>query len=349
MSDLRIVVVGASAGGVEALSAFAKSLPPDLDAAVLVVLHLSATARSVLPQILSRAQTLGATYPKDGQKIQTGRIYVAPPDQHLMVNGERMTLNRGPRVNGCRPAVDPLFRSAAVHFRDRAIGVILSGSLDDGSEGLRAIREAGGIAIVQSIEDSAFTGMPSSAIQAANPDYILAAHEMGPLIGKLLATKTEPSAAPTEAVIELSIEEMQGGPDATKELGPVSEFACPECGGSLWEITDQKNFRFRCRVGHAYSAKHLLDEQTVCFDRALWTALRALRERTDLSKRLAKRFRGINPRTAERYETQALQSEEEANQLFQLMRAAHMGVDPALEDGDEPDNAAEGGEQELGA
>ena len=337
MSDLRIVVVGASAGGVEALTGFAESLPPDLDAAVLVVLHLSATARSVLPQILSRAQNLGATYPKNEQRIQRGRIYVAPPDHHLLVADDRLLLNRGPRVNCCRPAIDPLFRSAAVHYRERSIGIILSGTLDDGAEGLRAIKDAGGVAIVQSLAESAFTGMPNAAIEACSPDYVVRSREMGPLIEQILVKRLAPTNPSQEALIELAIEEMAGDPNASKELGAVSEFACPECGGCLWEIVDDRNFRFRCRVGHAYSARHLLDEQTVHFDRALWTALRALRERADLSKRLSRRFRALNPRTAERYDIQAQQSEEEANELLRLMREVKIAVDPALEDGPEPD------------
>jgi two-component system chemotaxis response regulator CheB len=349
MSGSRLVVVGASAGGVEALSRFVESLPSDLDAAVMVVLHLSATARSVLPQILSRSQTLGATYPKNGQKIQPGRIYVAPPDHHLLVNGDRMLLSRGPRVNCCRPAIDPLFRSAAVHYREKVIGVVLSGTLDDGTEGLRAIKEAGGIAVVQSLDDSLFTGMPSSAIDAVQVDHILPAAEMGLLVEQLLLTTPPPNTAPLQARVELSIEEMRSGPEATKELGDAAEFACPECGGTLWQMTEDRTFRFRCRVGHAYSARHLLDEQTIAFDRALWTALRALRERADLAKRLGRRFRASNHlRTAERYENQATQSAVEADELMRLMREADIGQEAIMDELEEAEEQLEAQEQRAG-
>lgn len=332
MSQLRVVVIGASAGGVEALTRVVTSLPPDLDAAVLVVMHLAATARSVLPQILSRAQTLGATYPINGQRLQSGRIYVAPPDFHLMVGeNDRLILMKGPRENGCRPAVDPLFRSAALHYRERAIGIVLSGTLDDGSAGLAAIKAAGGTAIVQTPEDSLFAGMPNNAIDSVDVDFICPAAEIGSVVARILdegrkpldARHGESKSLNNRIAVETAIDGFRGEPHSTKSLGHAAEFACPECGGTLWEITEGPTFRFRCRVGHAYSAQHLLDEQTVSYDRAMWTALRALRERADLSARLARRFRESNHHlTADRYEREMTIFTDEANLLMQMMRTA---------------------------
>ncbi len=322
MDQLKLVVIGASAGGVEALQRVVAGLSPDLDAAVLVVLHLSPTARSVLPQILSRAQTLAATYPVDGQKIQPGRIYVAPPDFHLLVGqDQRFVLTKGPRENGSRPAIDPLFRSAASAFRERVVGVILSGTLDDGAAGLLAIKLAGGKAFVQAPAASLFAGMPNRAIEADEVDCICTADEVGRAVADLLKQTNQSSRQIQLEATETSVDALEGDCQATAKPGDRAEFACPDCGGTLWEINEGGVFRFGCRVGHAYSAQNLLDQQLLVFDRAVWSALRALRERSDLSRRLAERFRLSNhPKIAERHDSDASHFTEQAETLIQMMR-----------------------------
>jgi two-component system chemotaxis response regulator CheB len=324
MTDSKLVVIGASAGGVEALIKVTEMLPHDLNAAVLVVIHMSPTAKSALPQILSRGQRLAATYPIDGQRIQPGRIYVAPPDWHMMLlNSKQITLTRGPREHACRPAIDPLFRSAAAVYGRDAIGVILSGTLDDGSAGIQAIKQSGGIAIVQHPKDALFSGMPLGAIEHTVPDFIVPASEIGDLIG-VLCKSDNVSFVPAKNVledIEIRIDALKGGPEDTKKLGAPAEFGCPECGGALWAIHSGDEERYRCRVGHAYSVGTLMDEQTLAMERALWTAYRALREKAELAKRVAKRMRtNDHAESALRFERQAITAEREAERLLQLFR-----------------------------
>lgn len=324
MTYFSVVVVGASAGGVEALVRFVEGLPADLNAAVFIVIHTPPNSRSVLPQILSRAQRMPATYPADGQRIQPGRIYVAPPDCHLVLTEDsRITLAKGPRENGCRPAVDPLFRSAAVSYGNRAIGIVLSGTLDDGSAGLLAIKKAGGITIVQDPHDALFSGMPQNAIDAVDPDYILPSQKIGELLGTIgTAEHKHKSASMQRDAIEVQIDRMEGAPDSTKRIGRNSEFACPDCGGTLWEIEDfAGDSRFRCRVGHAYSSASLLEDQSDSVERAIWTALRALREKADLCKRLAVRFESKNKIDISlKYQQQSEQAATEAALLQTLIR-----------------------------
>ena len=324
MAEFNVVVVGASAGGVEALIRLVEGLPADMDAAVLIVIHMPPNSRSVLPQILSRSQRMPATHPADGQRIQPGRIYVAPADFHLLLTDDhRVTLAKGPKENGCRPAIDPLFRSAAVHYRHRAIGVVLSGTLDDGSAGLLSIKKVGGVCIAQEPKDALFSGMPQNAIDAADPDYILPADEIGTVLGKLcLNPAAELSIASDLESIELQIDRLEAPHDATKQTGKNSEFGCPDCGGTLWEIQETKgDFRFRCRVGHAYSSVSLLEDQSTNVERAIWTAMRALREKADLCKRLALRFKNKSKLDLSvRYEREAMQARSEADLLQTLVK-----------------------------
>src|SRR5205823_395009 len=177
-SGSDIVVVGASAGGVEALMRFARALPPDFPAPILVVLHVPATSSSVLPSILDRAGALAAVHAEDGMKIEAGHLYVAPPDRHLRIDGDRLRLDPGPRENGHRPAIDPLFRSAAAAYGSRAAGVVLSGTLDDGTVGLHAIKEAGGATLAQDPDDALYPAMPANAIAYARPDFVLPVEEL---------------------------------------------------------------------------------------------------------------------------------------------------------------------------
>jgi two-component system chemotaxis response regulator CheB len=322
MPDRDIVVVGASAGGVEALVGLAASLPADLPAAVFVVLHLPATGASALPDILSRHGPLAATHVKDGEPIENGRIYVAPPDHHLLVRTGHVHLTRGPRENGHRPAVDTLFRSAAREYATRVIGVVLSGALDDGTAGLAAIKSRGGVAVVQEAKDALYPGMPGSALEHVQVDHVLAVASMGELLARLTAEPAgeHPGPVPTVMKVEIemagfSLEAMEG-----EHPGEPSGFSCPDCNGVLWEIQTEGLRRYRCRVGHAWSPESLLTQQSEALEAALWIALRTLEERAALARRLAEpaRRRGHSI-TATRFEEQAAEAQQAARLVRNLL------------------------------
>jgi two-component system, chemotaxis family, protein-glutamate methylesterase/glutaminase len=321
MPDHDIVVVGASAGGVEALADLTASLPPDLPAAVFVVLHLPSTRTSALPDILSRRGPLPATHVKDGEPIEPGRVYVAPPDHHVLLRSGHVHLARGPRENGHRPAVDPLFRSAAREYASRVIGVVLSGALDDGTAGLAAIKTRGGLAVVQEPADALYPGMPTSALEHVRVDHVQPAAAMGELLARLTAEPAgaaNPAPANMEVEVEVegfSLEAMEG-----EHPGKPSGFSCPDCNGVLWEIQDGDLQRFRCRVGHAWSPESLLTQQSEGLEAALWIALRSLEERAALARKLAApaRRRG-HTITASRFEEQAAEAQQAARLVRNLL------------------------------
>ena len=292
MPGRDIIVIGASAGGVEALKQLVHGLPADLPAAVFVVLHVPPHGPSVLPRILTRAGRLPAAHPADGQPIRPGTITVAPPDYHLLVKPGHVRLTRGPRENGHRPAADALFRTAARSYGGRVVGVVLSGVLDDGTAGLAAVKRAGGLAVVQHPDDALYAGMPQSAIDNVAVDYTLPVADLAALLTRLA---TEPAPAPHPGLSpdgdkEADMAELEpGAVHAHHRPGTPSAFGCPECGGVLWELRDGDLLRFRCRVGHAWSADSLLAEQSDGLEAALWSALRALEEQAALSRRMADR------------------------------------------------------------
>lgn len=289
-----IIVVGASAGGVEALIALARDLPRDLPAAVFVVLHVPAHGMSVLPSILSRSGPLPAAHARDGEAIEAGRIYVAPPDHHLLIKPGQVRVMRGPSENGHRPAIDPMFRTAARAYGRRVIGVILTGTLDDGTSGLQVVQMRGGIAVVQNPDDALYSGMPQSAVENVAVDHILPLSEIAPMLAALARelAETEDTPMPDNLEMEGDIIEMDEAAMLKIERpGVPSGFSCPACGGVLLELKDENMVRFRCRTGHAYSPGSLLAEQSDALEEALWTALRALEESAVLSFRLAERAR----------------------------------------------------------
>jgi two-component system chemotaxis response regulator CheB len=322
MPDHDVVVVGASAGGVEALTRLTTSLPDDLSAAVVVVLHLPATGTSALPEILCRHGPLPAAHVKDGEPVQPGRIYVAPPDHHVLLRTGHLRLSRGPRENGHRPAIDPLFRSAAREYATGVIGVVLSGALDDGTAGLLAIKSRGGVAVVQDPADALYPGMPGNALEHVQVDHVAAAASMGQLLVGLIADRLEPppDPAPSEMRAEVamegfSLEAMEGA-----HPGQPSGFSCPDCNGVLWQIRDGGLERYRCRVGHAWSPESLLTQQSEALEAALWVALRSLEERAALARRLAEpaHQRGHSI-TATRFEEQAAEAQQAARLVRDLL------------------------------
>jgi two-component system chemotaxis response regulator CheB len=292
MAEHDVIVIGASSGGVQPLSLIARSLPEDLGAAVFVVLHVPPDSPSQLPAILNRAGRLPAAHAVDGEPIRRGRIYVAPPGLQTYIDQGRIRVQRGPRENNHRPAIDPLFRTAAHYYGPRVIGVVLSGALDDGSAGLLAVKKGGGIAVVQEPADATVPDMPTHALEVVAVDHRAAAEMLGPLLAGLIRTDDEPGRLPAEVPLE-TVEEAPNAANAKRsdELGGPSSFTCPDCQGTLFEIDDAGILRFRCRVGHGYSAETMLDAQGDSVERALWTALRALEERSALMRKLAERAR----------------------------------------------------------
>ncbi|MGH7679894.1 MAG: chemotaxis protein CheB [Gemmatimonadaceae bacterium] len=324
MVRFPIVVVGASAGGVEAVSRVVHDLPANLPAALFVAVHFPPYSASTLPRILSRAGRMPASHPTDGEPIQTGRVYVSPPDRHLIIGPERIRLGRGPKENGNRPAIDPLFRSAAVTHGPRVIGVVLTGNLDDGTSGLLAIKRRGGTAIVQDPHDAPFPSMPTSAIGHVRVDHVLPLNGIGELIEKLVMQRLEhpaipvspldamPDAAPRETAYAAA--DLNAVEDPEHHPGTPSQFGCPDCGGVLWEIKDGQLTRFRCRVGHAYTSEGLAVRQSERLDEALWAALRALEESASLTRFMAQRARkqGNDVRAAN-YDRDAQHAEQKAS------------------------------------
>jgi two-component system chemotaxis response regulator CheB len=295
MPTRDIVVVGASAGGVEALRELVASLPADFPAAVFVVVHMPADSPSMLPRILERFGPLPAAHAKDAEPIVPGRIYVAPPNQHLLIKRGAAWVIYGPKENGHRPAIDPLFRTAARAYGNRVIAVVLSGNLNDGSHGMRAVKEHGGTAVVQDPEDALYPGMPAAAIEHADVDHIFPIAAMGDLLNRLTR---EP--IPEETVVPRPDEvesERPGKRAAEGEFinarlgGAPSVYTCPECRGNLWEMREATLGRYRCRVGHSFTEDSLIHEKGEALEAALWSALEALEEQASLTQRMAERAR----------------------------------------------------------
>jgi two-component system chemotaxis response regulator CheB len=293
-----MVTIGASAGGVEALSRLMGMLPSELPASVFVVLHLLPTGTSVLPAILDRRGNLPCASARDGEPIERGRVYVAPPDQHMLIDDGHVSLTRGPRENGLRPAVDPLFRSAARAYRERVVGVVLSGALDDGTDGLRFIQARGGVALVQDPREALYPGMPQSAIEHNAVDQIVPLAEMADAICRLLDTPTIPHMPPPDQIEDEP--EAADRSDDAPTAGALTGLTCPECGGALWEDQEHGFPRFKCHVGHAYSPASLQSEQGEALEGALWAALRSMQERGQFYRRLARRQEPYGERMLEK-------------------------------------------------
>jgi two-component system chemotaxis response regulator CheB len=314
-----IVVMGASAGGVETLAELVSGLPAEFPAAIFVVLHLLPSGRSVLPEILARSGPLPATAAIGDEGIERGRIYVAPPDRHLLLIGDGLRLTRGPRENGHRPAIDALFRSAARAFRERVIAVVLSGSLDDGTAGLRVVKHMGGTTVVQDPDDALYASMPASALANAAADHVAALAAMPALLCDLVGTPIEIADSAPAAGGALEVAQPDRSDDEPTG-GDVTGLTCPACGGALWEHLDPDGYvRFMCHVGHAYSPDSLETAQSDALETALWSALRALEERGDLFRRLARRSRSS---ARHRFEAQG----EEIAHHAELLRRSIMRV-----------------------
>lgn len=325
-----IIVIGASAGGVEALGQLFGNLDLDIPAAIFVVLHIPADSNSYLPRLINRAiekrssnSALKAVHPKDGETIERGRIYVAPPDRHLLVQNGYIQLARGPKENSTRPAIDPLFRTAARAYGRRVVGVVLSGALDDGTAGLMAIKQQGGVAIVQNPKEALYPGMPHSAIENVPVDRILSLSDIPSALVQLASQEVQQQAQSVSNEMEMEADMASlelGAMQNSARPGIPSAFGCPECGGVLWELNEDRLTRFRCRTGHAYSIHSLLAKQDDGLEDALWNALRALEEKAALTKRMAKRARDRQQLySTERFTQQAHSAQEQATLLREIL------------------------------
>jgi two-component system chemotaxis response regulator CheB len=314
-----IIVLGASAGGVDALRELVKGFPPDLGASVFVVLHIPPYAPSALPRVLSEAGPLEAIHAKDGGSIVANRIYVAPPDKHIILEANRIVVRRGPKENRFRPSIDALFRSAAYVYGPRAIGVVLSGVLDDGTSGLWSIKRLGGIAIVQDPDEALYPEMPRSAMEHVKIDHVARAAELGPLLARLVR-----EAAPLDDHVDreelrrLGLEVEIAGHDGAFEKGimkwgEMAPFTCPECHGALVRLKEGSLLRFRCHTGHAFTPSTLLAGITETVEDTLWQAMRGVEEQAMLLEHVAEHLRDTGRTdTAEMFLDKARQARDRA-------------------------------------
>ena len=297
-----------------------QGLPVDFAAAVCVVLHTSPQSPGILDWILGRAGKLPSAAAVTGARLRAGHIYVAPPDHHLVVEPGALRLSKGPRENRFRPAVDPLFRSAAQVYGAGAIGVVLTGSLDDGTAGLWTIKQLGGTTIVQDPKDALFPSMPASALRQVDVDYVVPVQKIAPLLVRILETPAggePPEPAPTSLEVEVKIAAGQNAVDAgVEQIGEPSRFACPECHGVLLRVKDTGPSRFRCHTGHAYSASSLAAAVNDGIEDALWTAVRALEEGALLMQQLSSEVHGDGAAGA----GELLQQGIEAHQHSEMVR-----------------------------
>lgn len=319
-----VITIGASSGGVEALIQVAAGLPEDLPAAVFAVLHFPEGAPSALPNILNRAGPLKAAHPEDGDPVENGRIYVAPPSFHLLVEEGRVRLTRGPKENRHRPAVDPLFRTAAVAYGTRVVGVVLTGARDDGSAGLLAVKRRGGVAVVQDPDEALFSGMPESALRYADVDHCLPLEKIPSLLDRLAREEAKEEGAypmPDDMELESKIAGLDPSTiNSDERPGELSSFTCPDCSGPLFQIEDGQLVRYRCRVGHAYTADGALDEKSEALENALYVALNTLEESASMANRLASRSRTLSQNSAaRRFEERAENARRQAKTIRQVL------------------------------
>jgi two-component system chemotaxis response regulator CheB len=326
-----LVVVGASAGGIDAITTLLAGLPADLPLAILVVLHVSPDSASLLPGIVGRASALPVRAAEDGLPLVMGEVCVAVPDRHLLVEPGTIRVVRGPRENRFRPAIDPLFRSAAWAYGSRVIGVLLSGMLDDGTAGLWAIKTCGGVTIVQDPQDARFGEMPRNAIAQLPIDHCVSASQLGMLVDAVVRQPPRGTTAPAAAEqlgveTKMALRSEEGDIARMNRIGKLSPYTCPACHGSLWEVYDEHVLRFRCHTGHGFSAESLDAEHRDEYENALFGALRALEENARLAQTIARRSRAHGrDAIAQIYEDKAADDDHSA----EVIRAMLDGIERA--------------------
>lgn len=298
----QVVVIGASAGGLSALKKLISQLPKDFPLPVLIVRHISPDATgNVLLGELNKLNTVKCQYAKSGNNLKPGNVYLAPSDHHLLIGGDqKMLVTKGAHENRSRPAIDPLFRSAAVAFGTGVIGILLTGYLDDGTSGMKAIKKCGGICIVQDPEEAEYPDMPRNALNNVKVDYCLPIAEMGVRLYEIIPRKLQKrKPVPKDILIEAKIaERVLSDLSSVNSLGDQVPFNCPGCGGVLWKVGKDSDLRFRCHTGHAYTAATLFAEQTNKIEETMWTALRMFEEHKNLLTEMARGKKGVGSKTA---------------------------------------------------
>lgn len=285
-----LVVIGASAGGLDALTEMVQAFHKGLDVAYCIVLHLSRKGiGDFVVHRLSQVTSLPCSLVINGATLEKNNIYIARPNQHMLVKDNHFILGGGPEENRFRPSIDVLFRSAAVAYSSYAIGIILSGMLDDGTSGMWAIKRCGGTCVVQDPNQAEYPEMPLSIINNMEADHVVALQEIGPLIATIVKQKKgKKKAVPHEVILESQIAERTAvSIDTIEKIADTSVFACPDCGGNLWEMKDDIIKRYRCHIGHAYTEKDLVLKQAEAASNTLWVALRMMEERKHLLKKLS--------------------------------------------------------------
>lgn len=333
MANRDIIVIGGSAGATAPLKDILSRLPADLPAAVFVVLHIPTRGIGILSTVAAAAGILPVRQAENGMAIENGKVYLAAPDHHLLLYDGHMILGLGPRENMVRPAIDPLFRSAAIHYGPRVIGVVLSGLLSDGASGLNAIKRCGGVALVQDPAEAIADEMPRRALEATEVDLLGAGSRLGDILSEL-ARETAGAVLPVPPELKLEVAIAAGDRINSELLGGIAEPAaltCPACGGVLSKVRDGKPLRFRCQVGHAYTADALAKEQEGRVDEALRIALRIIEERAELVHRMAADGRQSGRRAvAEMYDTRAAEYRHYAEVIRQ---AVLRSLEPAAPEG----------------
>jgi two-component system chemotaxis response regulator CheB len=288
----NIIVIGASAGGITTVKELLSGLQDNLDAAFFVVQHVSrdSSAQNIV-EIFQKHTSLICKVASDSMLIEAGKLYLAPPDHHLILDNELLMVTNGARENNHRPSIDVLFRSAAVNFGNRVIGIILTGMMEDGTSGMSAVSRCGGICIVQNPADAQFFSMPQSVLNNVVVDYNAALRTIPQIIHEVLAKPLPPAISiPEELRIEADItKRMMSNIDELKSIGDRSDFICPECGGGLWALKNDPASRYRCHTGHVYTEKLLQDLQQQGIEESVWVSIRMLEERVNMLKLTAVR------------------------------------------------------------
>jgi two-component system chemotaxis response regulator CheB len=326
MNKRDIIVIGASAGGVNALMEFVKSLPENFEASIFIVLHVHPATPSNLPQILNRFGHIMAGHAEDGEKIKTRRIYVAPPDHHLLIENERVLVRKGPKENRFRPSVDVLFRSAAYNYGPRVIGIVLSGMLNDGTSGMWSVKHMGGLCIIQDPNEALYDSMPENVLKEVDVDYTLSVSQMGMLLQELIHENAPKMHEITPEQMELmKMEVVIASNDNAFEMGILNKgeltpFTCPECHGTLISLKEGTTVRFRCHTGHAFTTSTLLSGVTESIEEQLWGAMRTLEEATILLENMSQTFHEAgNENAAKEFSKKAKESRKKSRILHGLV------------------------------
>ena len=325
MYNHDMVVIGGSTGSFPVLRRIVRDLPADLPATVFICTHKPAHLPSYQAELLGADSALPVSQPTDGQPVEQRHIYLAPPDRHLMVIDRTIRLGHGPRENMARPAIDPLFRSAALWSGSRTIGVILSGMLNDGAAGIHAIGKAGGLTVVQHPADAEAPSMPTAALEATQVDHVARTEQIGPLLAELVGSPAPPG-NPAPADLDLEIRIALGrrlGSEQLREIAEPSTLSCPHCQGVLSTINNGVPLRYRCQVGHGFTAETLLEAQETPLHEALTISMRMIEERLSIAEGMARDAQAHGRTTlAEFYATRIAEYRRYADALREAINAS---------------------------